>query len=213
MCRTPTSLLIASSLCLLLTACTGGKDGGADGDGGGDGGVTDGGTADGGATVDSGATDGGAGDGGTTGMPPAPDPFTLQLSGGATDALYFDEITCSKPYGSGNFRVFWRDSTGSHVFVLAAEILGAYTKPGTYTASGDGARVRLQEEAGYSGEPDFYMTDTSQGDEVSIVVDYLEDEKEEVAWGEFSFTSIRASGGPAITATPQPIPIWCDSLD
>ncbi|RME24507.1 MAG: hypothetical protein D6798_11140 [Deltaproteobacteria bacterium] len=199
---------------ILLGSCTGDKgDDGDDGTGSDGGALVDGGTADGGS-VDSGFHDGGAADGGATGMPPAPDPFTLQLAGGATDALYFDEITCSKPYGSNNFRVFWRDSTGSHVFVLAAELLGSYTEPGTYTASADGARVRLQEEAGYSGQPDFYMTDTSRGDEATIVIDYLEDEKEEVAWGEFSFTSLHATGGgPAVTATPQPIPIWCASLD
>ncbi len=197
-------------LLALLVACSGGDGGGdEDDDGGGDGGAQDGGAADGGAG-DGG--DSGGGDGGS-GMPPAPKPFTLQLSGGVSKSLPFDQITCSKPFGSSNFRVFWRDTTGAHVFVLAAELLGTYTEPGTYTTKEHGAKVKLQEEAGYKGEPDYFATEPDQGDAVTIVVEYLEDEDEEVAWGEFSFTSLHGATGGAITASPQPIPIWCDSLD
>ena len=208
----PTRGLPALAL-LFLLACTGKGDGGDDS--GGDGGVGDGGDGGGdGGTGDGGTTDGGTGDGGTTGLlPEKPAPFTLQVSGGADLALYFDTPTCSKPVGSSNFRAFWRDSTGGHVFVLIADLLGSFTGAGTYDTASAGAIVKLQEEAGGTGGFDFYFTDSAAGDSATITVEYIDEEKAEIAWGEFSFTSLHGDSGSAVTATPQPIPIWCDALN
>ncbi|MCK6504183.1 hypothetical protein L6R53_12415 [Myxococcota bacterium] len=193
---------------LLLLACNGGDDGdGPPGPQGDDTGSGDGGAPDGGAGDDTG------GDGGTSLLPPKPDPFTLEVSGAEDLSLRFDTPTCSKPVGSSNFRVFWRDSGGSHVFVLVAELLGSFTGPGTYDTAGAGAKVKLQEEAGGTSTQRYYATDDTQGDSATITVDYLDEEKAEVAWGEFSFTSLHGSSGGPLTATPQPIPIWCDSLN
>lgn len=204
------------SVCTLslgvLSACkgeeeeddTGSEDGGSASDGGGE-------ASDGGGEAGDG---GGAGDGGSnTDMPEAPAPFTLQVSGARNQALYFDTITCSKPVGSNNFRVFWRDSTGSHVFVLAAELLGTYTEPGTYTTAEHSAKVKLQEEAGGTGDYAYYATDSGRGDSATIVVEFLDEEKLEVAWGSFEFSGLHDTSGGGITATPQPLPIWCSSLN
>lgn len=193
---------------LLALSCNGGDD--DDGPPGPQGDDTGGG-ADGGA--DGGAADDTGGDGGTSGLPPKPDPFTLQTTGAANLSLRFDTPTCSKPVGSSNFRVFWRDSTGSHVFVLVGELMGTFTGPGTYDTAGAGAKVKLQEEAGGTGAQDYYATEEAQGDSASITIDHIDEEKLEVAWGEFTFTSLHGSTGGALSATPQPIPIWCDALN
>lgn len=203
----PSNLLRLTPLVLVL-ACNGGDDGdGPPGPQGDDTGAADGGGGDGGATDDTG------GDGGTDLLPPRPDPFTLVVTGATSLSLRFDTPTCSKPVGSSNFRVFWRDSGGSHVFVLVAELMGTFTGPGTYDTAGAGAKVKLQEEAGGTGAQRYFATDETQGDSATITIDYLDEEKAEVAWGEFSFTSLHGSTGGPLTATPQPIPIWCDALN
>jgi|GEM_PF-1732786 len=197
-------------LFLTLLACIGGGDKGAGDtgpapDGGGDGGGTH--SGDGGGSADTG------GDTGNSVLPPQPEPFTLHVTGGADLDLYFDTPTCSKPLGSHNFRAFWRDSTGSHVFVLVAELLGTYTDPGTYDTPTGHATVKLQEEAGSKGAQRYFSTQVDQGDSAEITIDYLDEEKQEVAWGSFSFNGLHGDSGPALTATPQPIPIWCEALN
>ncbi len=188
----------------LASACSGGDDK----DGAGDGGAADGGGADGGAdgggqgTTDSGATDD---------LPPKPEPFTLAVRGGVSLDLYFDTPTCQKPKGANNFRAFWRDSTGSHVFVLIADLLGSYTEPGTYSSADTNATIKLQEEAGGTGGFDYYATTTAQGDSASITIEHL-DEEAGIGWGEFEFDGLHPSSGGGITASPMPIPIWCETL-
>ncbi len=200
--------LLAALLLAGLVACNGTKDEPTDLDGGTDGGA-DGGT-DGGAD---GGTDGGA-DGGTDGateLPPKPDPFTLQVTGGANLSLRFDTPTCQKPKGANNFRAFWRDSTGSHVFVLIVDLLGSYAGPGEYDADTHGLKVKLQEEAGGTGGFDYYATSTSQGDTATLNIEHL-DEELGIAWGELSFDGLHPSSGAGVEVSPMPVPIWCDSL-
>lgn len=177
----------------------GGEDGGADG-----GGVGDGGTGDGG---DGGGED--SGDGGTSALPPKPDPFTLTVRGGTSLDLYFDTPTCQKPKGGSNFRAFWRDSTGSHVFVLVADLLGTFDGAGTYTTADANATIKLQEEAGGSGA--YYATDDDQGDSASITVEAI-DEELGIAWGEFEVDGLHSSSAGGITVSPMPVPIWCETL-
>lgn len=200
-----TCLLLALPFALLV-ACTGKADEDDDGRPGTQGDDT------GVATDDTGGT---AGDGGapTDQLPARPDPFTLRVTGGADLSLHFDTPTCSKPVGSSNFRAFWRDSTGSHVFVLIADLLGSFDDAGTYDTASHGAKVKLQEEAGGTGSYAYFATDDTQGDSATITVDFIDEEELEIAWGQFSFTSLHGDSGPALTAAPQPIPIWCDALN
>ena len=141
------------------------------------------------------------------GMPPNPAPFTVNISGAIEESLVFDTPSCSHPTGSANFRAFWRNGAGDHVFVLFAEILGDYTKPGTYNGTDHNARVKLQEEAGGSGY--YFSADADEGDTLTITVESV---GKDGAWGEFMVSGMHADEG-AITLTPGTVPIWCDEVD
>lgn len=136
------------------------------------------------------------------GFPPDPGPITLEVSGGYDGTLVFDAPSCTYLDTTPNFRTFWRNSRGEHVFVLLAEVLGAFEGPGEYDQTMTTTRVKLQEEAGGAG----YYFGSEGGDTVSIHVAGLENGQ---AWGEFSFSGL-ADG--SVTASPQPIPIWCADL-
>jgi hypothetical protein len=143
-------------------------------------------------------------------MPPDPTPFTVTFSGGSNESIVFSDATCEVyPSPSNvNYRHFWRDP--SHNAVLIAEVLGAYTGPGTYDQTMNTVRIKLQAEAPLGSPYDFYYgTDTAQGDTVTISVTYAEPAG--VTWGEFTFNSISGDGG-SVTASPLPIPLWCDNL-
>ncbi|MCB9764829.1 MAG: hypothetical protein H6739_33950 [Alphaproteobacteria bacterium] len=130
-------------------------------------------------------------------MPADPSPFTLTLSGGWNTTLTFDQPTCSNPTGSSNLRVFWRGS--SHVAVLVLDLLGTYEGAGTYTTAADGARVRIQEEAGGSG----YYFGTTESDSIEAEVLYAD---EDIAWGTYTVSGFSDGG---LTIEPTTIPIWC----
>lgn len=180
----------------LLVACSGDKDSGGVGDGGGGSGGGD----------DSAADD----SGGETGLslPDDPTPFTLTVEGDYDDALVFDSPTCSWFDGAPSFRAFWRNAAAEHVFVLVADIQGAFTEAGTYDQSMGTVRVKLQEEAGGAGY--YFATDTAQGDTATITVEHVD---ETSAWGEFEFSMLHATDGAYVTASPQPVPIWCPTMN
>ncbi len=188
-------LFLLAGLCLAVQACDDGgeKDSAEDpGGGGGGGGPND--------TQDSGAGD-------TGGPPSDPTPFQIVITGALEETLSFDQPTCTQQVGSNNFSMIWRDESRSHYFFLAASLLGDLDGTGTYDYSNSSPTFKLQEEAG--GQNRYFYVDTAQGDDGSLTLDYLDEEK---AWGEFSFTGMHGSTG-AITGDPMPVPIWCPSLN
>ena len=137
------------------------------------------------------------------GLPADPRPLTITVSGALSQSLVFDQVTCTHPLNSSNFRVFWR-GTG-HVFVLKAEVLGDYAGPGTYSSVDTNTRASLQEEAGGSGY--FFTADPSQGDSVSFDMESHDTDTAE-AWGTFTVSSLSGVEG-AIQIDPAVVPIWC----
>lgn len=142
-----------------------------------------------------------------TGFPDDPGPLSLEVSGDFSGTLDFDSRTCTWLETVPNFRTFWRDSTGGHVFVLIAEILGSFEGPGAYDQSMGTVRVKLQEEAG--GQNRYFATEGA--DTVSIVVTGIEGSAADGgrAWGQFEASGL-ADGGVSIS--PMPVPIWCPEL-
>ncbi len=181
---------------------SGAAAGGATGDDGETG--ADGGAGDDGETGDDGAADGD--DGGTgTGLPASPAPFTLQLSGALDRALVFDSPSCSHLEGSTSFRQFWRGD--GHVFVLIIEMVGTFPEaggPGAWTAA-DGARVKLQEEAG--GDGNFFQSDPADPALVFTLEGFDTDADE--AWGTATVGALLDAEGASLALDPQPLPVWC----
>lgn len=192
--------LVSLSLLSVLLGCSSpGDDPQPLGDGAGDqdGPQGDSGTHNTGDTGDTGGTGG-------TGLPGSPAPFTVTVSGALEQAITFTESSCSRPNGSNQLRQFWRGR--DHVFVLRVEMLNSVEEAGTFTEA-DGARAALQEEAGGSGS---YFT-AGPGDAIEMVVESLDDEADE-AWGTWSVSGMTDSSGGAITVSPLPLPLWCDSF-
>ncbi len=161
------------------------------------------------AEGDDDTTGGGDDDDDSTSMPPDPTPLTLTLGGGESDAIVFDAAECVLyPNPSNiNFRTTWRGA--GHNAVLIAEIMGAFTGAGLYDVDGAQVRVKLQSEAG-SPYNFYYQVDTGQGDTGSVDVAFL-DAEAGLAWGEFTFSGMHGTNG-TLTASPMPIPIWCDDV-
>jgi hypothetical protein len=200
---------------ILTLACSGGdaEDSAHDESGGESGGSTAG---DGGGEAGDEGDDGGADTGplGPDDLPPDPGAFTLSISGAYSGDLLFDTPSCTWPYGSANFRVFWRNGSGDHVFVLVAELLGTFDGAGTYDETNHSARAKLQEEAG--GSASYYAADAAQGDAVTITVEHAEyDDLEDagIAWGEYTLSTMHDSSGGQIQITPTTVPIWCPTVN
>jgi hypothetical protein len=138
-------------------------------------------------------------------FPDTPAPFTLTVAGDVRRDLVFDTPTCINE--RGQFRMFWRNGSGAHVFVLLAEVLDSFTGAGVYDETHPRTDVKLQEEAG--GEGWYFYSDANEGDTLDITVTFA---NESVGWGEFEVSSL-SGGGASATLTPQPIPIWCPSFD
>lgn len=150
-----------------------------------------------------------AGDDDTSDMPQDPTPITLAFTGVFGDTLTFDSCECEQYPNPTyiNFRTIWRSS--AHNAVLIAEVLGgAFAGVGTYDHSVTGARIKLQNEAGSPYVNMYYATDAAAGDTLSITVDHIDDN---FAWGEYTFSALR-DGGQGTSATPMPVPIWCDDV-
>ena len=140
-----------------------------------------------------------------TGYPSDPSPFTISISGAATETLVFDDPTCASPTGSTNMRMFWRNKSDAHVFVLLAEILGDFNGAGTYTNPEFRANIKLQEEAGGQARY-FASTDASQ-----VEITY------EIADENFIYGSATAlklyNGEEELNVSPNSFPIWCDNIE
>ena len=138
----------------------------------------------------------------TAEMPADPSPFTLTLAGAVDETLLFDAPSCS--FQGSSYRMFWRNADPlQHVYVLVAEVIGSFTGVGTYDQTVPRTVAKLQEEAGGSGA--YFVTDATAGDTLEITVEHVDDDR---TWGSFTFSSLTGDPG-AITATPQPVPIWC----
>ncbi len=141
-------------------------------------------------------------------FPDDPSPFQIQLSGDESENLRFDEPYCNNMMGSSNLRIFWRDSTNQHVWVLVAELMGSFDGAGTYTLDENGSvRVKLQEEAG--GQARGYMTSHSDGDTAQIVLEHVEENR---LYGHVTVSSMHGTNGQ-IGFSPVEFPIWCPSID
>jgi len=139
------------------------------------------------------------------GYPDNPAPFTLSISGAMSQSLVFDEPSCSSPTGSTNMRMFWRNRSNAHVFVLVTEILGDFDGVGTYTSPEYRANIKLQEEAGGSARY-FGSTEDSA---VRIEYEMYEDQ---FAFGQAQLTSLEGSDG-SISLSPSSYSLWCDSIE
>ena len=145
-------------------------------------------------------------------MPANPAPFTVTVTGAADLTLVFDAPTCTAQ--ANNFRVFWRNSSGAHAFVLVAETLGGFTEPGTIDQTSPNTRAKLQEEQGGQGIGPF-QTDPPQGDTFALHVDHLDPEGYDViqrAWGSFDVGGMHGTDG-AISVAPTNLPVWCPAVN
>jgi hypothetical protein len=138
-------------------------------------------------------------------MPESPIPFNVSVSGVYSGTLAFDKGECSQL--GNNFRQTWRNEGRTHVFVLIADIVGVYAGPGDYDASMGRVGVKLQEEAGGYGY--FFQTDASDGDPLTITIEYCDDD---IAWGHFDVSTMSSEKG-AVTVSPGSLPIWCENVE
>jgi hypothetical protein len=180
------------------TSVSGGTDGGGDDGAAGD--------ADGDA---GGEPDEGAGEELTPeDMPANPGSFTVTFSDG--NSLEFDLPSCSYYRGSSNFRMFWRNEARTHVYVMIIEAMSLFDGVGSYSSNDGTVRVKLQQEAGGSSGASAYKADGSDGGEVIVTVDYLD---EDIAWGGVSITSMHdTTRDVPVTVTPTTFPVWCSDL-
>lgn len=137
--------------------------------------------------------------------PTDPSPFTITTSGAASETLIFDEPSCSSPTGSPNMRMFWRNKSNAHVFVLLAEILGDFNGTGTYNNSEFRANIKLQEEAG--GQARYFAS--SDNSQVEIIYEFSE---ENFIAGSAS-VDVMYNGTEELTISPTSFPIWCDNIE
>ena len=142
-----------------------------------------------------------------TQFPAQPAPFTLTLSGAASETLSFDTPTCSHRTGSTTFRQFWRGP--GHVYVLVVEMFDTFPgEAGAYTAA-DGVRTKLQEEAG--GSLAYYDSEAG-GTGASLTLDGFDTDANQV-WGAATIGTLGDGSGGLVTVTPDEIPVWCDSME
>ena len=137
--------------------------------------------------------------------PADPSPFTITISGAESETLIFDKPSCSSPTGSPNMRMFWRNRSGSHVFVLLAEVLGDFDGVGTYTAPEQRVNIKLQEEAGGQGRY-FASNDSSN----SVITYDISDDN--FISGEASVNALY-NGDLEVTLSPSSFPLWCDDIE
>jgi len=141
-------------------------------------------------------------------MPPNPGPFTVSFSDGTS--LEFDLPSCSHYRGSTNFRMFWRNEDRSHVYVMIIEAMSVFDGVGSYSSNDGTVRVKLQQEAGGTSGDSAYKSDGSDGSEVLVRVDYLD---EDIAWGEATITTMHdTTQDVPVDVTPTTFPIWCSDL-
>ena len=135
-------------------------------------------------------------------QPVAPEPFTLSLSGEATETLLFDKPTCTIPNGAANLYAFWRLGSGEHKFLIKAELRNIYEGIGTYSET-DGAVIKLQEEAG--GEGRYFEANEARGSTVTVEIEGIMDD---IVWGTATVSELFTDTG-SVTIDPNFFPIWC----
>jgi len=145
------------------------------------------------------------------GFAPDPSPFSITISGDESLDLRFDSPICTHLQGSSNLRVFWRNASDQHVFVLVAEIMGGFDGPGSYQSgvSQGQVRVKLQEEAG--GQARGYFTNTGEGDSAMIDIDLIEPDPYRLT-GSATAQTLHGTNGQ-INLNPAIFPIWCPEID
>ena len=139
-----------------------------------------------------------------TSFPAQPAAFTITLSGAENMDLTFNTPSCISQVNSTNLRVFWRDNTNQHAFVLIAELLGGYDGPGNYTASEHNAKIKLQEEAGGQGR---YYATTADGS-TSINVEH---HQENELYGSAEASDLEGTNG-TLSLSPTSFTLWCDEV-
>ena len=145
------------------------------------------------------------------GFPENPAPFSIQTAGPESLSLTFNEPSCSSPTGSSNMRVFWRNGSGQHVFVLVAEVLGMYDGEGLYTPPDPAnppnrVAIKLQEEAG--GQARYYASNENTA---TLEINFEIVEEERFA-GYAHVSSLFGSDGE-LTLEPNQWPLWCDNIE
>ena len=137
------------------------------------------------------------------GIPNAPEPFSMTLTGAQSETLSFDYPTCQIPGYVPNLNAFWRSQSSSHKFVLRVVLRDDFVGDGTYAIGTHQLQITLQEEAGGQGR--YYQVDASQGDSGSITVTTHEDG---YVWGRISASTMHGNDG-TIYLSPAEFPIWC----
>lgn len=139
-----------------------------------------------------------------TSSPTRPAAFTLTLSGAENMDLTFNTPSCISQVNSTNLRVFWRDDTNQHAFVLIAELLGGYDGPGDYTASEHNAKIKLQEEAG--GQSRYYATTADSNTSIRV-----EHHQENELHGSAEAATLEGTNG-TLNLSPASFTLWCDEV-
>jgi hypothetical protein len=137
--------------------------------------------------------------------PENPSPFSITISGAQNRDLVFDEPSCSSPTGSNNMRMFWRNKSDAHVFVMVTEVMGGFEGVGSYSPPDFRANIKLQEEAG--GQGLYYASVDGSG--VTITYDLSE---ESFLSGTATFGFLQGNDGD-ISISPSTYPLWCDQVD
>lgn len=138
--------------------------------------------------------------------PTKPDSISIQSTGVESLSLMFDSPTCQIPSAAQNFNAFWRNGSGSHVFVLRVMLRDDYVGAGTYDSTNNNLLVSLQEEAGGQGR--YYAIDDTQGDSASLELKTDASDRN-LIYGTLTINSLHSTDG-AISISPTEIPIWCD---
>ena len=139
--------------------------------------------------------------------PENPSPLTITVGGAYQQTLIFDEPDCSSPAGSSNMRMFWRNKSDAHVFVLVTEVMGDFTGEGVYSSADVRANIKLQEEAGGSG---LYFGSTSDSN-ITIEYDFYDEENNFIS-GNATIDTLSGNDGN-ITISPSTYPLWCDDIE
>jgi hypothetical protein len=137
--------------------------------------------------------------------PENPAPFSIIVSGAENLDLVFDEPSCSSPMGSNNMRMFWRNSSDAHVFVMVTEVMGEFEGTGSYSPPEFRANIKLQQEAG--GQALYYGSVEDSG--VAITYDVSE---ENFVSGSATFSFLQGNDGD-ISISPTTYPLWCDNIE
>jgi hypothetical protein len=139
------------------------------------------------------------------GLPPTPLPFTVQLGGGSTEAVTFEQVSsCQNFSGSSDFR---QQMTGGE-WTLRVAVVGGYAGVGSY-GTAEGAEVTLLRNTA-GGE--FLQASASTGASVDLV---MAGDDGTSAWGEVTVSALTDNGQTGlgeVTLSPATVPVWCETV-